>query len=495
MGRPARRGLSSCALALAATTGCAQLAGIDETSSAIPAERVSLQIERFSIGATVARSPENLAANTASFLVADEGLPEGFSRVEAELTEPDLWTADIPTGTPPVQFSVPEVGIQVQRLWQFPNRNMTGMHLVYEHPSPQPAPANAMLTVSMTLPTAYVTGQSFQFSSIGTWNARGFPATELPVVDMGITAFGPATFPFSATTKLPGREYEKITTSDAVLILRYTAARLSGVLEAAPFEQTGTDMITGAMTAVPADATLDADLQPMTVAARYTPLRPAMSAPSMSWTLIAAPGIDHAAPRGVTLHSASVLAADPPLTVAYGNPFVAKGWRSLFLFSTAASRSVIPEGQMLPVTLRAELFTYTEPTPAMTMTLPAGLPELITINGMPLSTDNLSIVKPVAPVMVSFIANGMSTVHAITLYELVPNMAGTALEYRPVIEAVGPTKELMLPADVFVPGKIYTLRASVFADSFPGMADGDLSMRTFPVSAGYHDSGVFTVTP
>jgi len=485
----------SCACVLAATTGCAQLAGIDETTGLIPPERVSLQFERVSIGATVVRAPQDLSANTASFLVADDAVAEGFTRVPAELADVNLWSAEIPEGTPPVQFDLPEVGVPWQRVWQFPNRNLLGVFGVYEHPSPELAPTAAMLTVRVTLPTAYVTGQSFQFSSIGTWNARNFAAMELPVVDTGITTIGPVSFAFSSTSKLPGREHEKITPADAVLVLRYTGSRLTGVMEAAPFEQTGTDTIMGAMTAVPADSMLDANLQPGQVAARYTPLRPAMSVPAMSWALIAAPGVDHAATRGVTLHSGAVLAADPPLMVPFGNPFVAKGWRSLFLFSTGASRTFTPAGQMLPATLRSELFTYTEPTAGMTMTLPAGLPELITIDGMPLSTDGLAIPKPTRQATVSFIAGGSSSLYAIQLYELVPNMAGTALEYRPVVEAFGPTKELLLPPEFLVPGKHYTLRAVTYSGSFPNAADGDLATRSFPLSVGFHDSGVFTVNP
>ena len=74
-------------------------------------------------------------------------------------------------------------------------------------------------------------------------------------------------------------------------------------------------------------------------------------------------------------------------------------------------------------------------------------------------------------------------------------MANTALEYRFVMEATGPTKELSLPPEAFVPGKLYTLRAITHAGSFPNFADGDLAARTVPVSQGYHDSGVFTVAP
>ncbi len=485
----------SCASVFVATAGCAQLAGIDETSGLVPPERVSLQVERVSIGASVVRAPLDVAASSASFLVPDEAVPEGFTRVPAEVADAGLWSAEVATGTPAVQFTLPDFPTPLQRLMQFDTRNHKTTFSSYEHPSPEPAPMNAMLTVSATLPTPYVSGQSFQFSSIGTWNARTFPVAELPVVDTGVTMLGPATFAFTATNKQSGRDHEKITVNDAVLVLRYGAGRLTGVMEAVPFDQTGNDSISGAMTAVPASEMVTADLQPTLVAGRYAPVRPAVGTPAMSWSLTAAPGIDVGASRGVTLHGAGVDAADPPLSVAFGNPFVAKGWRSLFLFSTSASRTVTPLGQTLPVTLRSELSTYIEPTPGMVLDLPAGLPELITINGLPLSSDGLSLPRPTAQAQISFIAGGTGTVFSITLYELAPNAAGTALEYRFVIQATGPTKELRLPAEVFVPDKLYTLRASTHAGGFPNSADGDLTVRTLPVSVGHHDSGIFTVAP
>ncbi|MBA3455740.1 MAG: hypothetical protein H0T42_21775, partial [Deltaproteobacteria bacterium] len=104
MGRLARRGLSSCGYAwvLVATAGCAQLAGIEETSDVDLAAPVSLQIDRISVGATVVSAPQDLSANTASFLVPDDTAPEGFLRVAAELSDVNLWTADVPLGTPAV---------------------------------------------------------------------------------------------------------------------------------------------------------------------------------------------------------------------------------------------------------------------------------------------------------------------------------------------------------------------------------------------------------
>jgi len=483
-------------LALAATTGCAQLAGIDETSGLVPPDRVSLQVSRLSVGATVMITAQDLSANTASFLVPDDSVAEGFTRVPAELTDVDLWTAEIPTGMPVVQFDLPDVSVAQQRMLQLPSRNLLARHPVYEHLSPMPAPMGATLSVSATLPTPYGTGQSFQFFSVGTWNSRGFSAAELPLVDMGEVALGPITFPWASTSKITARPHEKITAADAVLMLRYTGNALSGVMEAAPFEQSASDTVMGVMTAVPAAQMLTARISPSTVAARYSPLRPAMGVPTMSWNLAAAPGVDHGLTNGPVLNSAAVAAAAPGmLTVPYGNPFIAKGWRTVFLWATTATRTYVPVGQMLPITLRAELFTYTEPTDGVEMTLPSGLPELIAIDGLPLSTDGLEIPKPTRTVTVSFIAAGTNTSYNVQLFELVPNMGNTALEYKPVIVAYGLTKELTLPPEVFVPGKYYTLRAVAQAGGYVNAMEGDFATRTLPISTGYHDSGVFTVKP
>jgi hypothetical protein len=478
---------------LVGLAGCAQLAGIDKTSSTDP-DLVRLTVERISVGATVSRAPQDLSANSASFLVPDDAAVEGFTRVPADLTDVNVWTAPIATGTPPVQFDLPDFPTPNQHAWQLPSRDVSLGYAVYEHPMPTPAPAMAMLTVGATLPTAYAAGEGFTFSSIGTWNSRSFTGAQLPAV--GATALGPITFPFSSTTKLTGRPHDQITSADTVLVLRYLANRLTGVMEAAPFEQTGDDVVMGSMTEVPADRTLDVMLAPASVAGRYLPLRPAMGAATRSWNLVAAPGVDVSATAGIQLHAGTVPAMDPgALTVTYGNPFEAKGWRTVFLWATAATRTITPVGQMLPVTLRAELFTYTEPTPGMVLTLPVGLPELISINGMPLSTDNLMIPRPTRAPAISFVSGGTDTAYQVQLFELVPNMANTALEYRFVIDALGTTKDLMLPPEVFVPGKLYTLRAVSMAGGYANIADGDLSTRTLPLSVGFLDSGVFSVMP
>ncbi|MDB4963087.1 MAG: hypothetical protein JWP01_3086 [Myxococcales bacterium] len=493
MGRLARRGLLYFAAALVGLAGCAQLAGIDQTSSTDP-DLVSLTVERISIGATVSRAPQDLSASSASFLVEDEAAVEGFTRVPADLADVNVWTAPIATGTPPVQFDLPDFPTPRQHVWELPSRTFSLGYSVYEHPNPTPAPDMASLTVGATLPTPYVAGEAFTFFSAGTWNARGFTGTELPVGNA--TVLGPTTFPFSSTSKITGRPHEKITTADAVFVLRYLANRLSGVMQADPFDQTGTDTVMGALTEVPADRTLDVTIAPDAVAARYVPLRPTMGPVNRSWNLAAAPGVDVSATLGIQLHAGSVAATAPgALTATYGNPFEARGWRTVLLWATSATRTTTPPTGTLPVTLRAELFTYTEPTAGMMLTLPVGLPELITFDGMPLSTDHLMIPRPTRSAKISMSAAGTDTMYQVQLFELVPNMANTALEYQFVIDATSTTKDLMLPPEVFVPGKLYTIRASAMAGGYANIADGDLSTRTLPLSVGFLDSGVFSVLP
>jgi hypothetical protein len=268
------------------------------------------------------------------------------------------------------------------------------------------------------------------------------------------------------------------------------------VLEATPFDQTTSDMVTGAIVDVPADQMLNVTIAPSAVAARYAPLRPAMAVPSMSWNLVAAPGGSVVAGEGPVLHSAGVAATDPAaLAVPYGNPFASKGWPVLFTWSTASTRTYMVPSAMLPVTLRAGLYTRAEPTAGATIDLPATMPELITVAGVTMSTDGLTIPRPMRAVPVTFTPAGTDTYYQIEVYELVPNMANTALDYKHVISAAGLTPSFLLPPEVFQAGKAYTVRASGIHGSFPNFGTGDLATRSLPFAQGYHDSGVFTVMP
>lgn len=479
-----------------AATGCAQLAGIDETTGPVPPERVSLRLDRYSIGATIVNVPIDITGLPATYLIANPDAADGLDRVTAEAVPDDFtWSAEIREGAPPILFTVPDYPAPTQRIWDFASRNLVGLFGRMEHPTPTPAPANATLTVEAPLPTPYAATESFSFFSVGTWNTRPFTGMEVPAVDA--TQFGPVTFPFEETAKLTGRPHEKITIADSVLLLRYVGSRLTGVMEAPPFDQTGMDMVTGTMLPVGTSETLTAQLDITAVPARYAPLRPAMGNIAMQWVLVAAPGFAVANMSGPGLESAVVTMLDTGmLSVPYENPFAAKGWPATMQWGTSASRAFTVAGAPGPVNLSAGLYQIVAPTPMMTLDLPAGLPELITLDSLALSTDGVMIPRPTKALTASFVANATTTtLYQMQVYELVPNRAGTGLEHKLVLGASATSNQFIFPPETFEPGKSYTLRAITVSGGYPRLGDGDLTVRALPVAVGYMDSGVFTVSP
>lgn len=469
--------------------GCAQLAGIDETSGPASPDRATLSVERVSVGSAIVVGPQDLSANTAQYLLPDD------VRVDADLIENDTWGAKV-TGTPPVLFDLPDKPDPKKRLLDVKVRNAFMSFGVLEHPSPEPPPGTAMLTMRSTLPSGWTATESLQVYIVGTWAQRAIPAADNPV--LADTAFGPVTFAYGAMSALTGRPLEKITTADAVLLLRYAGGKLTGVMEGAPFEQTGSDMVMGTMTAVPAAETLDIMVgPPAAVAARFAPARPAVPSLSMVWQLHAAPGAQYAYDTGPLLTQGNVAMADSgAVTATYGNPFVAKGWPTTLTWQATASRSYTPAGQTLPATLQASLQQIVAPTTGQVLDFPAGLPEAISLDTRPLSTDGVMIPKPTAPVHVSFVsAIQTNTLYAVNLYELVPNAGGTALVHDLRISAITLAPEVDLPPELFEAGKIYVVRAYCIQGGFPKAAEGDLRVRSLPYAHGFLDSGVFTVMP
>ena len=476
--------------------GCAQLAGIDETSSGSP-DRVTLTVERVSIGASIVRAPMDLTGFSAQYLVPDDAEPDGLRRVDTELLQPDTWSAAIKApAAPPVLYELPREAIITRHQLDLGLRNLYTLFSRLEHPNPEPAPMGAMLTVRAALPTPYVANEGFQLFTLGSWNVRSFTGAELPAVDA--TVFGPQTFAFTSMTSIGGRPYEKITTADAVMFLRYVGSRLTGVMEATPFEQTGTDMIMGTLTAVPSDQPLKIMVgPPAAVAARFAPARPAVPNVTMQWALHAAPGFEVGSDDGPLLLQAGVAMADTgAIDVMYGNPFVSKGWPSTLTWRADATRSYTPAGQALPAGLDAGLYQIVLPTANQVLDLPAGLPELITIDNRPLSTDGAMIPKPTLPVRVTFASSiTTNTLYAVTLYELVPNTANTALVHKQVLSTTALVPELTLPPEIFETGKFYVLRATCVQGGYPAAAEGDLRERSLPIAVGFLDSGVFSVMP
>ena len=482
------------AIALASCAGCAQIFGIDNTTGgAAPADappaEVSLSFQRASIGSTIVMAPQDLSTSMASYLVSDG--ENGLDLVPAALTPPNTWTAPIATGTPPVEFTLPDYPTPITRVWAVPARTLTGVFGQLEHPNPTPMDPSSTLTFQVGLPSPYA-GESLQEYSVGAWTQHTFSGAELPATNGTAIA---TTISASTINSLTGRPLDKITSQDSVLVVRYSGNTLTGALIAPPFDQTGADTISGTMLAVAQDQTLTATIQPAAVGPRYAATRPAVANLGMAWYVIATPGSSLANASGPQLAALGVAATDSgAIDATYGNPFGSLGWRAVFEWSTNEYRSYTPPGQP-PVTAYAGMYEVDDPTPGLTASLPAALPLTISIDQTALTSDGMTVtIDPTKPVDVSFVAeHAGATLCQLQLFALVPNAGATALVYQQVFGLSGVMPEFTVPAALFQPGKLYVLRAVDIQDSYPGIASGDLATRSLPLEVAYLDSGVFTV--
>jgi hypothetical protein len=478
--------------AVVSSVGCAQLAGIDNTTDkGRNADTVAIQ--RVSIGATLVTSDLELGGLQATYLV-DDGAG-ATQLVPADNPATGMWRADLPDPAP-VRFTLPDVPAPFPRLFSFPYRGLAVAFAPLEHPNRTPAPFAATLTVTAPLGTPAALGEVFRAYTVGSWTSRDFSAAEVPV---GAAQIGPVTYALAPANSTSGRpELDRITTQDAFLVLRYTGAALTGVAEATPFDQTGTDTVTTpAMAPVVQDQQLDVKVTPAALMTRYQAVRPAVSALAMGWSVVAAPGARYASNAGPVLQSGTLTAADSGVSmVKYGNPFAARGWTTIFTLATSESRTVTPAGTTTPVTLVAGMNQFIEPSAGFELTLPAGLPFTISLDGHPLLTDDIKIAKPTAFVEVSFQSdNTTATLFNLQVLDLLPNAAGTALEPHVVLAAAGSAPTFKLPPDVLVPGHRYTLRAFCTSGGYPNIAAGDFQTRMLPLSQSYFDSALFTVMP
>lgn len=472
------------ALLAAMLCGCAQLFGLDETSGRPPS--ASLTISRTSIGASVVYAPQDLAGSRAEYLVPGEADPSGLARVAATQTELGTWAAPL-TEPAPILFDLPDAPAPILRIFDFPQLEVKALYGVLEHPSPEPAPEGATITVDATLDVAYTGAERFELFTLGSWSS-------IALTPPAVGTLGPIaqTFAFDATTNLTGRTpRERITAADAAVVLRYVGNELQGAFRAAPFDQTGADTITGTMTTVPIEPfTFAIDQEDAT--RRYLEVRPAVGAPAMSWTLRAAPGAQLNNDQG------PLLAAGGPTDLTTvssqaGNPFAAE-WPSTLLWLTRASRTYTPPSAGLPVTLFAQMYERAILAPGLELKLAAGIPTRITIVGAVLENDGVTIARPSRAVEVTFETDApVNTMYQLNLYKLVPNAAGTALQLELKLGASGVAPRFLLPPELFEPGALYTLRAIAIAGGFPGLADGDLTQRTIPIAVSHLDSGVFQV--
>jgi hypothetical protein len=480
------------ALLLVAASGCAQLFGIDDTSGPnVDPSRVSLTIERWSIGAAVSKNPQDLSMETADFLV-DDGAGV-YMKLPGEHTSLDTLSAVLPTGTPPVLFTLPDVPTPYKRLWAMPARDRRGVFAMFEHPNPEEPLPSSQITLTATLPSAYVNNESFRIEAIGAWMGRFvMPAEPADGTASTITA----SMAYSTFGRMTNSPAARITSQDVVVLERYVGSQLTGVYQVPPFDQTdAADSINANVVPVTANRTLTATVTPATYAQRYTAVRPAVGGLGQSWVITAAPGWSIGSNVGPLLHAGGVAATDAMISAMYGNPFESLEWRSLLQFTTSATRTHMFQG-MIAMTLSAGMYTVTEPSSSLTLDLPAGLPISISANQIPLSTDGatvmLDLTKPV--VIEATIEKPNTTLYLATLYEVVLGMDQMTVERRVVVDAATTGEpKLRLPPELFQVGHYYYVDFRCVQGGYTNAATGDLQTLTLPYSVSRADSALFQV--
>jgi hypothetical protein len=479
------------ALLLVAASGCAQLFGIDETTAPnVDPSRVSLAIDRWSIGAQVVKNPQDLSMETADFLVDDgAGL---YTKVPGELTSVGTFSAPLPTGTPPVMFTLPDLPVPIDRLWAMPARDRRGVFAQFEHPNPQPPLANSRFVVTAMLPSAYVSNESFRIEAIGAWMGGAVAPTQLAD---GTATTITSTVAYSTFARMTGAPAARITSADTVVIERYVGNQLTGVYPVPAFDQTdGDDPINAAVTAVAASETLTATVTPATYAQRYTAVRPAVTGLSQSWIVNAAPGWSIGSNAGPRLHAGTVAPTDTMITTMFGNPFAAE-WRSVLQFTTSSARSYMFQA-MVALPLSASMYTVAEASSTLTLDLPAGLPINISANQVPLSTDGMMVMLDLTkPVVIEAITDKPNaTLYSATVYEVALSADMMKIDKRVVVDAVttGEAK-LRIPPELFEVGKYYYVDFRCMQGGYTNAAAGDLQTLTLPYSVSRADSAVFQV--
>jgi hypothetical protein len=494
MGRIA---VAAFAAALVGAAGCAQLAGIDDTTGeGLPGASVTVQ--HMWIGNTVEVAPLDLTGLRADYLVAKAGSTTDFDRVAASNGGGGTWVTKLRTPAP-VLLTLP--GAPVPHSYAFPNLALSILFASHERPDRSAAPPGAMLTVTAQLDAATTANDSFEVFTVGSWTSHPVPVAMAGGTEVSVS------YAFDSSTSLSERtQLDRLTVRDAFLVLRHTGSALTGVAEATPFDQTGDDMVNATMVPVTQDQTIDVLISP-DIAKRYAAVRPAVSGLSMGWAVRAAPGALIAAPTGPMLNSGTVMAADTGVNARYGNPFAGPPhrWSSIFTLGTSESREImlpVPDmpAMMLPATLYAGMSQFVDASTGATglVGLDAGLPELIKLGNRSLSTDGQSIPRPTQFVEITFSADvAANTLYSAQLFELLPDagMPPTHFEPHLVFEANATEASFLLPPDILQSGHIYTLRAVCSAGGFPAIQNGSLTMRQLPFSQSVLDSGVFTVMP
>ena len=477
---------------LVGATGCAQIFGINNTTSPdVGPSEVTAQLQRVSIGATVVKTPYDLSKQTGKFLV--ENGAGDLMQVPAMVLGTDTFAATIPTGTPPVLFTLPDAPIPYLRLWSAPSRVQKGNFLAYEHALAADPSATAAITVSVNLPTPYMASEALRVEVIGAWTGHTLAGAELPAA--AATAIN-TTIMYSLFPSFVGAAPKKISTDDVVLVERYLGNQLTGYYKPPPFMQSESDTISGDMMAVTPDQPLSAAVTPMAYTQRFAAVRPAVTGGGTSWALTAAPGYAYAASAGVKLHAGAVAATDTMINTMYANPFDSLGWHPLVFISSAQARTFSFSGVM--TSLGANMYTAAEAGTGLTFDMPAGLPITMRVNQMPLTIDGamlpLDLTMPVE--FDAQFDRTNNSAYQMTLWEMVLSADMMRVENHPIVDAItsGDSPKFRLPPELLMVDHYYFVTFRSMKGGLTGAATGDLQTVTLPISVAAADSAVFKVT-
>jgi hypothetical protein len=472
-------------LCLLSLAGCAQIFGLDTTSSPnidAPGPGAHVTITHESIGATVIDAPAT--GTTVSFLVSNGS--GGYTAVPATTSTAGQWEGDIPTGNPIVDFKVDGA----RYIYAFPTRDLHVVSAALEHPNPVPAPMPATLTLNVGV-AANAGAESFTLYTVGAWSSQA-------LADPAMVTTLTQAVDYTMSTPIGG-PLDKLTPSDAVLVYRRRSggigavgSPLDGVFQTS-LAQTGDDTLTGTLDDTAVDKTLDATLMPSVLATRFTAVRPAVGGLAMGVAVIASPGFARGNVNGPTLNDLGLAMSDTAIQLPYGNPFASLGWKELAYFNSYESRTVMIGAT--PMTRYAGEQSFVAPGPSLVFDWPAGLPETISLASTPLTTDNMMVpVDPAAYLPVTLVNDKPANAFvSVDLYEVVTDAMG-AVTTPFVIELASPDPNaLVLPPGVLVAGHTYFFRAITHQGGFPNIATGDLATSAPPFHIGYNDSGVFTV--
>lgn len=468
-------------------SGCAQIFGVEETSSG--SLSMELRLQRVSVGGSVVFNPLDVGATAPSFLIADSTETSGVQKIASTMIEPGRWSAPLRT-IEGVIYTVPDN--PAPHLLSFPGfsgQELRAQLRMYEHPNPKPAPSpSPNVAVNVNLPSPYAPGEGFAVEAIGAWVYVTLPSPAAPPAPAA-TALT-VTVPYSAFQTFVGGSVGQITSQDVVMVLRYVNGNLTGQFIAPPMDQSSNTMtLAGTMTAV-SPVPFSAGVAAATVANRFAAQVPPASQPVLQWRIQASPGYAVGLPAGPSLANALINASDTTISGAYANPFSVQ-WHPTISYTANASRSVTVGGTS--TTMQTYLQSVVEPAPGMTLDIPVGLPTMTSINGTPLNSDGMTVSLDVAkPVYVDVTTDRtQNTLYDISVVEIA--VVGNQVTRTPVATVTGVNPHLPLPPRALQAGHTYSLAMQCTAGGYTNAASGDLQTFALPVSYSYQESAVFTV--